>query len=96
MNAPKVSDEDYINFVIATPRAVSATEAARVQPEDEQAPAHDAFTRLRRASPKKFTLKRSTYHLTSPRETPSLAGLIFYRSRRSKGCNKSGNSDSGA
>lgn len=46
MNPPKCSDEDYINFVIATPRTVSATEAARVQPDDEQAPAHDAFTRL--------------------------------------------------
>ena len=34
------------NFLIATPRHVSATEAARVQPEREEAPAHDAFTRL--------------------------------------------------
>jgi putative transposase len=46
MNPPKCSDEDYINFVIATPRSVSATEAAKVQPEEENAPAHDAFTRL--------------------------------------------------
>lgn len=46
MNPPKCSDEDYINFLIATPRSVSATEAARVQGEDEKAPAHDAFTRL--------------------------------------------------
>ncbi len=46
MNPPKVSDEDYINFLIATPRSVSATEAARVQSEDKRAPAHDAFTRL--------------------------------------------------
>ncbi len=46
MNPPKVSDEDYINFLIASPRQVSATEAARVQGEDERAPAHDAFTRL--------------------------------------------------
>lgn len=46
MNPPKCQDEDYINFLIATPRQVSATEAARVQPEQEQAPAHDAFTRL--------------------------------------------------
>jgi hypothetical protein len=43
---PKCSDDDYINFVIATPRSVSATEAAKVQGEDEPAPAHDAFTRL--------------------------------------------------
>lgn len=46
MNPPKCSDEDYINFLIATPRHVSATEAARVQPEGAKAPAHDAFTRL--------------------------------------------------
>lgn len=46
MNPPKCSDDDYINFVIATPRSVSATEAAKVQGDEEQAPAHDAFTRL--------------------------------------------------
>lgn len=46
MNPPKVTDEDYINFVIASPKHLSATEAARVQPESQNAPAHDAFTRL--------------------------------------------------
>ncbi|HXG85488.1 MAG TPA: transposase [Pyrinomonadaceae bacterium] len=46
MNTPKVRDEDYINFIIATPRDVTATEAERVQPESKNAPAHDAFTRL--------------------------------------------------
>ncbi len=46
MNPPKVTDEDYINFIIATPREVTATEAERVQPESKDAPAHDAFTRL--------------------------------------------------
>jgi len=46
MNPPKVTDEDYINFIIATPREVTATEAGRVQPESKDAPAHDAFTRL--------------------------------------------------
>jgi len=46
MNPPKCSDEDYINFVIATPKQLTATEAARVQPESRDAPAHDAFTRL--------------------------------------------------
>lgn len=46
MNPPKCSDEDYINFVIATPRVVTATEAARVQPEAMKMPQHDAFTRL--------------------------------------------------
>jgi hypothetical protein len=46
MNPPKVTDEDYINFIIATPREVTATEAGRVQPESKDAPAHDAFSRL--------------------------------------------------
>jgi len=46
MNAPRCCDEDYIQFLIAAPRVVSATEAARVQPRDPDAPAHDAFTRL--------------------------------------------------
>ena len=46
MNPPKVTDEDYINFIIATPRDVTATEAERVQPESPNAPRHDAFTRL--------------------------------------------------
>lgn len=46
MNPPKVTDEDYINFIIATPREVTATFAERVQPESTNAPAHDAFTRL--------------------------------------------------
>ncbi len=46
MNPPKVTDEDYINFIIATPHDVTATEAERVQPESKNAPAHDAFTRL--------------------------------------------------
>lgn len=46
MNLPKVSDEDYINFLIATPRVCSGVEAARVAPHEDSAPAHDAFTRL--------------------------------------------------
>lgn len=46
MNQPKCSEEDYINFVIATPKHLTATEAARVQPVSQNAPAHDAFTRL--------------------------------------------------
>jgi hypothetical protein len=56
---PKCSDDDYINFVIASPRAVSATEAAKVQGDEEQAPAHDAFTRLlHRLEPDAETLWR--------------------------------------
>src|SRR5438270_1913607 len=39
------TDIAYINFLVATPRSVTATEAARVAP-GTQPPAHDAFTRL--------------------------------------------------
>jgi len=46
MNPPKVRDEDYINFIIATPRVVTATEASSCQPETRRVPSHDAFTRL--------------------------------------------------
>lgn len=46
MNSPKVRDEDYINFIIVTPRIVTATEASLCQPESKNAPAHDAFSRL--------------------------------------------------
>jgi putative transposase len=46
MNPPRVQPEDYIDFLIATPKACRATEAARVQPDPLRPPAHDAFTRL--------------------------------------------------
>ena len=46
MNPPKCKETDYIDFIIATPRRITATEAAHVQPEDSESPAHDAFTRL--------------------------------------------------
>ena len=37
---------DYIDFLIASPKAFCCTEAAAVQPESPDPPAHDAFTRL--------------------------------------------------
>ena len=46
MNAPKCEALDYIDYLVASPRAVSGTEAARVQPAQPDPPAHDAFTRL--------------------------------------------------
>lgn len=46
MNAPKVTDLDYINFLVAAPRVVTCTEAARVQPAGPCRAAHDALTRL--------------------------------------------------
>src|SRR3954449_10464796 len=46
MTLPRCTPEDYIQFLLATPKVCSATEAARVQPDRPDAPAHDAFTRL--------------------------------------------------
>ncbi len=46
MNRPRCTDTEYIDFLVATPRAVSYVEAARVHPRRADAPAHDAFTRL--------------------------------------------------
>jgi hypothetical protein len=46
MTAPRCTPTDYIDFLLATPKVVSATEAARAQPERPRRPAHDAFTRL--------------------------------------------------
>jgi len=46
MNATKYSEYDYINFLTATPRIYSCTECERVQPEQKNAPAHDAINRL--------------------------------------------------
>lgn len=51
MNAPKVDELDYINFLIAAQRVFSATEAARVSPDGVQQPAHDAYTRLLQRTP---------------------------------------------
>lgn len=44
MNKPKVAAEEYIQFLVASPSAVSGTEAARVHAGPVVA--HDAYTRL--------------------------------------------------
>ena len=46
MNQPKVEPEGYIQFLIASPRQFTCTEAAAVQPAQLDPPAHDAFRRL--------------------------------------------------
>ena len=57
MMPARCNDLDYINFLLGTPHVFSATEAARVQPEQPFAPAHDAFTRLlQRLEPDPATL----------------------------------------
>jgi putative transposase len=44
MNTPKYQEEDYINFLIATQKAYSCTEAARVQPN--KSVSHDSILRI--------------------------------------------------
>jgi putative transposase len=46
MNEAKVHTEDYIQFLLASQQQFTCTEAARVQPTQPDAPAHDAFNRL--------------------------------------------------
>jgi putative transposase len=46
MNPPKCNDLDYIQFLIASQHAFTATEAAKTHPAGEDGPAHDAYTRL--------------------------------------------------
>jgi hypothetical protein len=46
MNRARCTAREYIDFLVATPNVATATEAARVQPDRPDAPAHDAFTRL--------------------------------------------------
>ena len=46
MNAPKMTDLEYITFLVAAPHVVSCTEAARVQPDAPRRAAHDAVNRL--------------------------------------------------
>src|SRR3954447_2572753 len=59
MSHPKCRDSDYIDFLIATPKAASCCEAARSQPPAHDPPAHDAYTRLlHRMEPDPETLYR--------------------------------------
>ena len=46
MNSPRVQPEQYIQFLLATPKVSSCLEAGRVQPPGPAPAAHDAFTRL--------------------------------------------------
>jgi hypothetical protein len=47
MNRPRATDEDYINFLLASQGRYTCMEASRSQPEERDSkPSHDAFTRL--------------------------------------------------
>src|SRR6266545_3875373 len=73
MNRPRCTPRDYIDFLVATPKAATATEAARVQPQRPDAPAHDSFTRLlNRLEPDPQTLWAETRPLIRPAEARGL------------------------
>jgi putative transposase len=46
MSQPKVSDLQFIDFLLASPSQATATEAQRTQPDSADPAAHDAYTRL--------------------------------------------------
>ena len=65
MNKPRVSEEAYIQFLVASPAAVSGTEAARVHAGPLVA--HDAYTRLlHRLEPDAATLWHEARGLVVP------------------------------
>lgn len=51
MNPAKISIEEYIQFIIASPIGYSAVEAEKSYSESESKPSHDAFTRLLQRQP---------------------------------------------
>ena len=59
MNPPKTGDLDYIHFLVAAQKEFTCTEASRSYPEEEDAPAHDAFTRLLQRRPPTRGIPRS-------------------------------------
>ena len=65
MNKPKVAAEEYIQFLVASPAAVSGTEAARVNAGPLVA--HDAYTRLlHHLEPDAATLWQQAQGLVTP------------------------------
>jgi hypothetical protein len=51
LNPPRCDDLDYIHFIVAAQKVFTCAEAARCQPEAENSPSHDAFTRLLQRQP---------------------------------------------
>ena len=51
MNPPKCNELDYINFLVAAQKVFSSVEASKTHPAKENAPAHDAYTRLLKRIP---------------------------------------------
>jgi len=70
INPPKCSEFDYINFLIASSRVFSCTEASKCSfiNSNSPAPAHDSFTRLLlRQRPNTEALWAEVESLVSPK-----------------------------
>lgn len=74
MNPPKVTDEVYIQFLIAAQRVFTCTEAAICQPEQAIPVAHDAFTRLLQRQPPDTA---ALWHEVKPLIRPKEGALII-------------------
>jgi hypothetical protein len=69
MNPPRFTDLDYITFLLASPRAASATEIARTFAGSENPCSHDAITRfLHRTSPSTEVLWQEAKTLLDPKK----------------------------
>lgn len=76
MNTAKCSAGDYINFIIVTPRVVTAIKAERIQPISRNARARYAFTRhLTRPEPGPETLRSQSRPQVDP------GGILIYRTQ---------------
>jgi hypothetical protein len=51
VNPPKCKSEEYIQFLIASPKNVTCTEASKCSPDEEKQPSHDAINRLLERQP---------------------------------------------
>jgi hypothetical protein len=69
MNPPRANDDDYLDFIAASLFSFSSVEAARVQPERANKPAHDAFSRLlQRLEPDSEMLWQEARHQVAPQK----------------------------
>ncbi len=67
MNPPKFNEHDYINFLTATPKVYSCTEAEKVQPDRENAPSHDSVSRLLHRIPASAaSLREESFRFVTP------------------------------
>lgn len=64
MNSPKYNSEEYIQFLIASPKNITCTEASICTPDGENQPSHDALNRLlQRQPPNTEALWEESKHL---------------------------------